>query len=122
MSVICIRPGAAAPTPMDQLKLLFSCSVPVVHGGKQLGHHQLRAELPVACSDLSHGLPDPNQCLQFNLPCKDETQDGMSVMVGIVANHGDDDVNSHDDDFDYSDSELGYMAEQSYRTRHPNDF
>jgi E3 ubiquitin-protein ligase SIAH1 len=73
IAVLCIHPQHTPPKEM-QCELSYSCHVPVNsrRGGQKLIKHYQEYTFAVGCTDLSGGLPKPDECFEQNFSTNEQ--------------------------------------------------
>ncbi|TVU17748.1 hypothetical protein EJB05_33803, partial [Eragrostis curvula] len=87
ISMLCIHPHAGINAKEMECSLMYSQYGRVVnncHGGDRLTSHYQNSSFRVACTDLSHGLPNPNECFQFVVP-NSAVKDHKEYAIQVVA-------------------------------------
>ncbi|TVU17691.1 hypothetical protein EJB05_33741, partial [Eragrostis curvula] len=90
ISMLCIHPHAVVDAKEMECSLVYSQDGRVInncHGGDLLTSHYQNSTFRVACTDLSHGLPNPNECFQFVVPnsvVKDHEEYAIQVVAQVT--------------------------------------
>jgi E3 ubiquitin-protein ligase SIAH1 len=97
ISVLCIDPHAATtgggqePTSKEMECKLWYVSpyayLNRLHGGNPLIYHYQLSTFRVVCTNLSNGMPKPEDCFQFLVPASpsgEHDKDGIQVTVRIA--------------------------------------
>jgi E3 ubiquitin-protein ligase SIAH1 len=83
--MVCIQPWAMPPSKEMMFELQYSRYKDVRDSSRQFVNNYQKSEFRVVCTDLSDGLPDPNDGFQFVVPRAVLGDDGDEDTIQVTA-------------------------------------